>query len=801
MPLCLYSFFLDFPATSIHNIPHMGLTTETVQDNSLTLIVSNPGHPLAQSIASYHAEHDVRVIQSTHIPPKLNPSIRFCYCLTSVRYLAEDAVALADIPHTVLIAGITAQPSHRDQQIIKLILRHYPHVKVALIPEGNHDMPIIIERLMYFSFDEKLRYTVITSTAIVSETDDIKSSRLSRRRKSKSLRDAYISVISRPMRFIVLLVALILLIHTAYLVPLGLGVAETAWQASRLSRMDSGVLSREQVISDPFSHPSAMLVLGRKLYNPIRRGWLFVGLASFPERLFDVTEHAIGLYHLAQETREYTDVMVSKMFDPKAVSQDQILEKKTQIKDNLESIQDSIRIIRSQVPASILKLRDIDVYLSQTDAYITLGLKLLDSFDSIFAKNSQRIYGIFFANDREIRPGGGFIGSFALVKLKNTQIQEWKVYDVYDADGQLKARVPPPEAISKYLKQPFYFLRDSAFTPDSPTNAIVAEDFLQKELGITKLDGAVMVTFSSIEKLLSDIGPVYLSEYQDTISNENVYVKTQLYAEQDFFPGSTQKKDFLQALTTQILMHLGEPKMSFQAMGSIRQSLDEKLITVYFHDPSVQTLFDSMYWSGRQLTPSCITQNVPVAQTCIPLYIFPVEANLGVNKANAFVRRDYEYKVRVLAPDGIIESEFIAYFENDSYPDVFPGGTYKNYYQLYLPPDVMVQSVRVDDTIANDVDISKDKYTHLSLWLEIPPQAKKRVSIKYRTALKLPKENSQIQVIFQKQIGLPSTDIAFKFQFPDGYSPSETNFSPLAQDTMVEYNSTIDSDKFYYIHF
>jgi hypothetical protein len=778
----------------------MSLTTEVLPDRSLVLIISSPGNPLAQALMTYHTSREVRIVSATHIPPKISPDVKTCFCMTSLPYLAEDAVALADIPETVLIASIETHLKPREQQVIKLINKHYPHIKVALIPKGNHDISMIIERLMYFSFDEKLKFTIITSTPVVQRSEISHSHARTRVIKPKSARDLYVSVVSSPMRFVFLILFLIIFVHTVFFIPLGVAVASTLWQASRLISPPSKSISKEEVRTDPFSYPSAVLALAQNLYSPIRRGWLFVGLATYPERLMDVTSNSIKLYHLAEQIREDSSIMLAKMFDPKVVAQEQILEKKERLMESIQSFQESIRIIRSQTPKEFLQFKDADNYIDQTEKYIGLALKLLRSFDIIFAKDSDRLYAIFFANDRELRPGGGFIGSFALVKIKNAQIQEWKVYDVYDADGQLKARVAPPEPISKYLQQPFYFLRDSAFTPDNPTNVIVAEDFLQKELGITKLDGAVTVTFSSIEKLLGDIGPIYLTEFQDTITHENVYIKTQLYAEQNSFPGSIQKKDFLQALTTEILLQIGEPKTAYGAMESIRESLDEKLIAAYFDDPETQTLFDTMYWSGRQLPPSCISQNVPVTAECVPLYIFPVEANLGVNKANAFVDRDYEYKVRVLM-GGVIESEFITYFTNSSHPEVFPGGTYKNYYQLFLPPDVTIQSIQINGNLASDPDIEQDKYTHLGLWIEIPPQGKKKVSIKYRTSQVLPQENSQVQVIFQKQIGMPLANIAFKFSLPEGYSVQDTNFSPLAQDKMFEYNSTIDSDKFYYLHF
>lgn len=778
----------------------MVLKTEVLPDDILVLIVSSPDNPLAHAVTQYHASHGARILTSTHIPPRISSDVKRCFCFTSMKYLAEDAVALADIPETMLVASVDSHLSNREQQVIKLILKHYPHVKVALVPRGHHNLSTIVEQLMYLSFDDKTRHAIITSIPPMQRPEPARQKEKSRIPRPKSLKEVYISVVSRPVRFLVYVLLFVILIHTAYLVPLAVAVAGTAWQGSRLLNVVSSAPKSQDVVVDPFSYPSAALSIAQTMYAPIRRGWLFLGFASYPERVMDVTAHAIKLYDLAGQMREDSSIMIAKMFDSRVVAQEQILAQKDLLLDRLQSAQESIRIIRSQTPSSILDLYDVRTHLDTSEKYLSLAMKILRSFETIFAKDSERLYAVFFANDRELRPGGGFIGSFALVKIQNTQIQEWKVYDVYDADGQLEARVQPPEPISKYLQQPFYFLRDSAFTPDSPTNVIVAEDFLQKELGIDRLDGAVLMTFSSIEKLLGDIGPVYLSEFQDTVTNENVYIKTQLYAESESFPGSIQKKDFLQALTTEISLQIGEPKTAYKAVESIRESLDEKLVTAYFHDTEIQTLFDGMYWSGRQLPPSCITQNVPLAATCIPLYLFPVEANLGVNKANAFVSRDYEYKVRLLA-DGIIESEIITYFENTSFPDVFPGGPYKNYYQLYFPPDISIQSILVDDIIASEPDIEKDKYTRLGLWLTIPPQGKKKIRVKYRTSVPLPRENSQIQIIFQKQIGLPMSDIAFKFSLPQGYTVRDTNFSPLAQDGLFEYNSTIDSDKFYYLHF
>ena len=66
----------------------------------------------------------------------------------------------------------------------------------------------------------------------------------------------------------------------------------------------------------------------------------------------------------------------------------------------------------------------------------------------------------------ELRPTGGFIGSYAIMTFDKGRLAEIVVNDVYTADGQLKGHVDPPEPIRKYLGEGGWFLRDSNWDPD-----------------------------------------------------------------------------------------------------------------------------------------------------------------------------------------------------------------------------------------------------------------------------------------------------------------------------------------------
>lgn len=770
----------------------MSLTEEVVTDEKRTLIVSTPHHPLANAIASYHTAQGAMIVRATHIPPRIGTRIYRCFCLTTIKHLADDALALSSLPAVILVVSVKPPLGPKDANSIRRVIDRFPQTKIAVIPRGEYQVSSMIERLIHFSFDETLRSMVLGQT--IETTLPYKSTSKHAPVRKMSWKDWYVWFIRKPRRAIGMIFTLVVLAHTMFLLPLTFACAGVLLQATH----DVSALALKQ--QDRFAHVRAQIAVAKRLYQPIRKGWLFVGLASYPENLMEVTESIVRLYDGASMMQQDVAIIMTKMLDPKAVAQDQILQKKSALEKNLRIMQTDIRTIVSKTPPSLLSLQNADAILARLDEYIEYGLRGLASFDTLFAKDTNRLYALFFANDKELRPGGGFIGSFALIRISNLQIREWKTYDVYDADGQLKARVAPPEAISEYLRQPFFFLRDSAFAPDHPTNMLLAEDFLQKELGIEKIDGAALITFASIESLLKNVGPVYISEFQDTVSYESAYIKTQMYAEHESFAGSIQKKDFLQALTTELFMKISDPGMAVQALESVRNSLNQKNITLYVKDPQIQSLLDTLYWSGRQLPPSCVTQQVPRATVCVPLYLFPVEANLGVNKANAFVSRTYAYTIRV-APDGTVTSTLATTFNNTSYPKTYPGGSYKNYYQLYIPPTSSIQSMLIDDIIPTNPDIEKDKYTRIGLWFEVPEQAKRTVTVSYRANTKLTPSDSQLQLIFQKQIGVPPSGIAVNIELPASYVVQETNFSPLAQEGVVEYNSTIDSDKLYYIHF
>ncbi|MBI2641690.1 DUF4012 domain-containing protein, partial [Candidatus Roizmanbacteria bacterium] len=414
--------------------------------------------------------------------------------------------------------------------------------------------------------------------------------------------------------------------------------------------------------------------------------------------------------------------------------------------------------------------------------------------DSLLKSDVGIDYLILFANNKELRPGGGFIGSFGVMTVKNYTIEQIKIYDVYDADGQLQAHIEPPYPIRLYLQQPNWFLRDSAFSPDFLENYAQAKTFLEREMNFTNFSGGILLTTTAIENILEAVGDVYLPDFKDTINKKNFYLKTQLNVEQNFFPGSLQKKNYLASLTRQLLLQIENiPLKKFVEL--MKKSLDEKQIVIMSDEPKLQSVLDSFYWSGRLIQPKCSIE----AQNCIADFLFPYDANVGVNKANFFVNRLFDLQISI-DEEGIINHVFSIRFKNESLSDIFPGGAYRNYFQLILPKNATVKNITRDGVLVEGYDEQIfDQLKRIGFLVEVKPQNSTDIVIRYETENQIQRGRNIYQVVFQKQIGSANNEFFFKMTLPKNIQVANQNFSPLVKDNQIIYNTSLSADKIFLV--
>lgn len=408
----------------------------------------------------------------------------------------------------------------------------------------------------------------------------------------------------------------------------------------------------------------------------------------------------------------------------------------------------------------------------------------------ILGKEKPTAYLVLFQNNMELRPTGGFIGSFAIVSFDSGRLSDFEVSDVYSADGQLKGHVTPPEPIREHLGEANWYLRDSNWDPDFPTSAARAEWFLDKEID-KKVDGVLAIDLEVVKSLLKVLGPVSLTDYNLLITNENLYQKTQEEVHRDFFPGSYKKDSFLTSLSRQLLakiLSITSDKF-WQTALEVSRGLEEKHVQLFFNDPKVQKSISELGYDGTVLTPTCLGN-------CKADFVGLVEANVGVNKTNYFVKRQAFFEA-VFAEQGIRKNLLIN-FKNEAPAALGQEGRYKVYLRLILPQDaefLLASTAGTSDLEEEDVTEIQGR-KEIGVLVEVNPQDTKTVSFSWKSGPLDFSRPGEYSLFWRKQAGTSKDPVSIKLTFPAASRPVLPKEFSLTQDRSYLYNTELARDLF-----
>lgn len=444
----------------------------------------------------------------------------------------------------------------------------------------------------------------------------------------------------------------------------------------------------------------------------------------------------------------------------------------------------------------------------------------IDVWPDLLGFNGKKEYLLLFQNNMELRPGGGFIGSYGILTLENGKVLDFTINDVYDADGQLKGHVEPPFPIRRHLPSEHWYLRDSNFNVDFSKAASEAAKFLFLEKN-KRVNGVIGVDVTFVQKLVSAIGEVNVAEYKEKVTGENLYELTQVHAEKNFFPGSTQKKDFLRSLFSAIQTKLSDkenlPYLDIaQAFG---EALQEKHVLFAFDESNLQNLFTVNGWS------SSLWDNRKEDRRNIKDFFGISEANLGVNKANYFVRRSISKKTNI-ADDGEIKSSVTIAYKNVNENNVWPGGAYKNYLRVILPKNAEILDIYIDEKRQEIVPAVTNPLTYESrnfkppLGLEMDrqeegdkttygfvvttaPGALMTIEVSYSIPQKAPISLSSFtyNLRFFKQPGTENYPFDLSVTYPENWTTSFVSEKSNTMENGLTIPSDASRDKDYIINF
>lgn len=565
--------------------------------------------------------------------------------------------------------------------------------------------------------------------------------------------------VKRPKKVGIIIALILVLVASPFISLLIAGAGMGYAYKSALS----GNLARAKTVlelSSPFAkYGAAFLSFGKTLNKSVELGKRGVSVASLSLELMD------GV--LARDNNS---------FDVNSLSNKLSLE--------LDALYKETSFFESEIGESKL-VREV-----RQNTY--MFKQLVDRLPALISGDGAKTYLVLFQNNMELRPTGGFIGSFALVTFERGRLIDTSVYDVYSSDGQLKGYVAPPKAIKDYLGEANWYLRDSNWDPDFPTSARRAEWFLDKEIDRT-VDGVVALDLEVAKRLVGEFGTITLADYGVDIDEKNLYEKVQHSVEAEFFPGSQKKASFLTALTRELIQKIINEKGSRYASFAqiILESLKERHLQVYLHDSEAQRAVGE--WSGEVNTPLC----PPREANCASLWFGQVEANVGVNKANYYINRSFLLNVE-LSP-GLITYSLETTLKNASESALNLKNNYKAYMRIFAKKgssfnDVVVKSQ--DDTVTSEPEVEElENRLEAGALVEVPAGESKTVIFSWTEVSSLNLgEAGRVLFNWRKQAGTGNDPITVNFMGAEGLQLFGNPAFDLTEGGQFSYNSHLLED-------
>ncbi|MEI6716361.1 MAG: DUF4012 domain-containing protein [Candidatus Saccharibacteria bacterium] len=409
---------------------------------------------------------------------------------------------------------------------------------------------------------------------------------------------------------------------------------------------------------------------------------------------------------------------------------------------------------------------------------------------------------LLLANNAELRMGGGFVGTVGMVgsdKGKVTSEQLVGVYaiDVYN-DCSNKPYSPPD-----YLKGigPCASLRDSSNQLDFPQNAKQALYYYQQTVK-RPVDNVVQFTPSVLEILLEKLGPVYLKDYDLTVSKENFRDTVQLEVEagKDKVELKDPKSGILGSLANQLITKLISKDVGNLAslLPLLKQMVEEKQIVLYSTNQDTQKLIEQIGASGE-------------VKKSDENYFMLAEANIGANKSSPYLKNRVDMH-QTVNQDGSstielsIDSEHTSDYKIKYIDPNIPGeqrwlvGDNFSYVKLALPSgSKLVSSSLPQDGLVLKTEL--DKLT-LGYYRTTLPLKTSKVSFSYTVPTKyIFSDQLVVSTFIQKQLGGWPYELHYSLSLAtDSYqlqaaSSSSIEITNSGGVSTLSYDKIINSDQ------
>lgn len=396
--------------------------------------------------------------------------------------------------------------------------------------------------------------------------------------------------------------------------------------------------------------------------------------------------------------------------------------------------------------------------------------KALISIGEYFLRqdNEEKILLVLFQNNLEIRPGGGFIGAFGIVKVRNGKVTSIETHDLSNFDSRIPNTVKPPYPMEETLRIKSWKLRDSNFSPDFSENAKKAEEFYYMGNGQEKFDAVIGITASMLESMLKITGPIKIDGYPGSYNSENAIISLEYQVEKAFEEQGIERgerKSIITDLANDIEKRIFtlSTAQKIEMANILVQDLKQKDIQLFFKNQELQNVAKSAGWDGS------------VDKNWNNDFLMISDANLGAFKSDYYVKRSLDYTVD-LTGDKAIARLKVSYEHTAERKD-WMTRDYLTYLRVYVPEG---------SWFIGGTDFQNPKFVnelgkkYFGQIIKVPIGTKETVEITYSLPETIDMEHYALKI--QKQAGIKDVPVAAHIIEKNG---TRRDFSYLMNEDII----------------
>ncbi|MDX9971202.1 MAG: DUF4012 domain-containing protein [Candidatus Gracilibacteria bacterium] len=401
------------------------------------------------------------------------------------------------------------------------------------------------------------------------------------------------------------------------------------------------------------------------------------------------------------------------------------------------------------------KIAEISEILNNIKTYYPEILKLLGD-------EKPHKYLVLFQNNQEMRPTGGFIGSYALIDINKGYLEKMETHDVYDLRGLGDTQIDPPEDFRLFTSN--WRFRDSNYSPDFSLSAQKALWFLEAESGIS-VDTVIAINQGLLRDMLAITGPIQVGDFGKLDSYN--YDTVLSYVIESKMWGAEDPKHILKVFVPAFAKEIMNEKYLSRVSGKIFRALEQKHIMFYSKDENLEALFDKFGVSGKQYQ---LQENED--------YIQVINISSGGTKSDKLIEEKISHDTRISENGEVIDTVSIkrTHLFNDqilkkwkeilqvygiskpeSYVlDILGRGRNRTTIRIYVPKgSILVSSTDPEMKTNYDAELNK---TYFTATIEIFAGQSKDLKLSYKLPFRLDFSNENLSVyklIAEKMPGHP----------------------------------------------